>query len=521
MSITTIKLDPPVECRRTPPLVLVVAGSDNSGGAGIEADLKTLTAHSVYGLTCIGAITSQNTQKVEGFDATSDKRVQLIFDLNFDDFGDTIKVVKTGMLTGATVKALHQYLPKMPSTKLLVDPVMIATTGGKLFDDEAMQLAINSVMKQAYLITPNFPEAKALASLTNVTFDEVDSQQTFIDLARKLRQRLGCENLFVKGGHIPWGSTITDVLVTADDGVVVYESEYMDTDDTHGTGCTLASAIAANLAKDIDLDQAIANSIGYVHQAMVSGTKLGKGNGPLYHYIKPPVVKLVAPVKPLALNQPAYDYFKAQAGDLWTQYTHHPFLKKLATNQLPGHQFTYYLTQDYFYLINYAQVHGLAAARAPNEEQVFAQAFIMNNIGEEIRRHKHKMKETYGLDYANNTIPRGKACREYCDYLLHVGENFDFALIKIAVAPCLHGYYEAGEYARLVAVLDLAPVFKDWIGDYTSDWYREAHEQGQQVLDDIAKLVTSEARLAEMVQMFNRVTQLEINFWSECLEIDN
>ena len=520
MSLTTITLDPPIECRRTPPLVLVVAGSDNSGGAGIEADLKTLTAHSVYGLTCIGAITAQNTQKVDGFDATSDALVQKIFDLNFDDFGTSVKVVKTGMLTGATVRALHQFLPKYPDTKLLVDPVMIATTGGKLFDDESMQLAVDSVMKQAYLITPNFPEAEALAKLTGVSYDKVDSQEKFIELAQKLCQRLGCQNLFLKGGHIPWGDRLTDVLVTANNDVVVYESGYIDTKDTHGTGCTLASAIAANLAKDVELKQAIANAIGYVHQAMVSGTKLGKGNGPLYHYIKPPVVKLVAPVKPLPLKQLAYDYFKAQAGDLWIQYTQHPFLKLLATNQLPDHQFVYYLTQDYFYLINYGQVHGLAAARAPNEDQVFAQGTILNNIGEEIKRHKHKMKTTYGIDYANNTIPKGKACREYCDYLLYVGDNFDFALIKIAVAPCLHGYYEGGQYALLLVVPDLKPVYKDWIGDYTSDWYGEAHQQGQQVLQDIAKLIDSEAKLAELVKLFNRVTQLEINFWSECLEVE-
>lgn len=524
MSITTIKLANPAECRRRSPCVMVVAGSDNSGGAGIEADLKTLTVHGVYGLTCIAAITAQNTQGVDTFEATSEGLVRLIFDLNWDDFvrgyplPAPLRVVKTGMLTPATVKLLAEYTARFDEHQiaLVVDPVMIATSGDKLFDEATMDQLLGSVISHAYLMTPNYPEARALAKMVGIDPPDITTVEELGQFAATLRTKFGCANLLLKGGHIPFNGTLCDVLAL-ETGLTVFESQHIDTTDTHGSGCTLALAIAANLAKGVELTLAVANAINYVHETMVSGYKLGHGSGPLYHYVKPPPTVEVGKGD---VPKDLYGYFKQQAGSLWTEYVEHPILEKIATGTLPMHQFLYYLTQDYFYLLRYAQIHGLAAATAPTEKLIFAQAVVVNAIGEEITRHKAKMKTEYGVTVDDPKYERGHACQQYCSYLLQIAATGDFWAIKVAVAPCLHGYCEAGRHAKSQQIEGTPQVFKDWIGDYVSEWYGEAHAEGVALLNEDMGPAISAARLPELVEIWNRVCVLEANFWSEVLEIE-
>ncbi|MDR3437948.1 bifunctional hydroxymethylpyrimidine kinase/phosphomethylpyrimidine kinase [Telmatospirillum sp.] len=254
--------------------VLIIAGSDSGGGAGIQADIKTVTALGGYAATAITALTAQNTRGVFGVhDVPADFIVQQI-DLVLDDIG--ADVVKTGMLSKpeaieAIARALEQRSPRLP---LVVDPVMVAKGGHKLLDDAAHAALLGRLIPMAWLVTPNLPEAEAL---TGLAVNDVDGM---IAAGQVLMAR-GSKAVLVKGGHLV-GPRLVDVLITAD-GVETFEQERIDTTSTHGTGCTLASAIATGLAQDLPVKEAVARARRYVRQAILSAPGFGHGHGPLNH----------------------------------------------------------------------------------------------------------------------------------------------------------------------------------------------------------------------------------------------
>mmetsp|Transcript_6216 Transcript_6216/g.7665 ORF Transcript_6216/g.7665 Transcript_6216/m.7665 type:complete len:584 (+) Transcript_6216:2329-4080(+) len=576
VNYTTVKLkSPTAEKRDNFPAVLTIAGSDSSGGAGIEADLKTFSAHQVYGLTCITALTGQNTQSVKSFEPTQEYLLKDILKLNFDDFLEgyekpedaPLKAIKTGMLTKTTINVLKHHLDYLRerNIKIIVDPVMISTSGSQLFDADGMKDCIHTLIKQAYLVTPNFLEAKSLLEIaTGKKLDiAIQGLEEYIILVKQLQKVLGCENILVKGGHIPWNRIqnrpyegnfnedsdqvcIIDILYESKtDSVKVYESEFLKTKDTHGTGCTLLSSIAANIAKGYSLQQALLLSINYVQKSMVSlKKKLGHGNGPLNHTVIPEK-KISAVYKKDEMDISHYlldsydsflDYLKThpKVNYNWKRYINHPFVSQLAQNKLEFKKFLYYLKQDYYYLINYAQIHGLAASVSNDYNQIHTQSVIMDEIVKEIERHREKLMKNYNIHYdrdfeSDTELSPGKACEAYCSYLLEIGKKEDFLGIRVALAPCLHGYAEAGDFGlkirqdhgKSLGVLeseDHAEVYDSWLADYTSDWYREAYERGKSSLQSLLEhYPLSQGRLDELVDIFNKVTLLEIDFWDEVL----
>lgn len=575
VSQRTVKLlQPSIANKVTIPAVLTIAGSDNSGGAGIEADLKTFTSHDVYGMTCITALTAQNTQLVESFERTPEFHLRKILDRNFDDFvygypdfeKAPLKVIKTGMLTQEAVTVLLDYLPMLEKhrIKLVVDPVMVSTSGSDLFDADAMQVCTDKIIKQAYLVTPNFIEATSLLKIKlgedNYSEPRIESIDDFSKFVINLQQQLGCENILVKGGHIPWDKRtqkpftgnfevdkdhiqLIDVLYQSKtDSVVIYESEFIFTKDTHGTGCTLSSSIAANIAKGLTLEQSLPLSINYIHKAIISlQSPLGHGHGPLNHTVSPEKgqLKVVAPDSNqvgkhiIREHGTSLQYFKQHPiiSSNWKKYTQHQFIYDIAQNKLPFPRFLYFLKQDFYYLVNYAQVHGLAASVAPNYLQIHSESFIIESVIKEISKHKEKLQKKFDIDYDNADLDvelqPGKACLDYCNYLLEIGRREDFLGIKVALAPCLHGYYEAAVLATKVknqedaklGVLESdgeAKVYEEWIKDYDSDWYLAAYNDGIKALDELFEdTEISSERLEELVDIFNKVTILEVNFWSE------
>ncbi|EGW33480.1 uncharacterized protein SPAPADRAFT_60829 [Spathaspora passalidarum NRRL Y-27907] len=375
-----------------------------------------------------------------------------------------------------------------------------------------------------------------------------------------LQKSLQCTNLLVKGGHIPFTADhkratdyshtddlkVLDVLYeSASDSISVFESHYIITKDSHGTGCTLASAIAANIAKDKDLDEAIPISIDYIHKGMVSmGKKLGFGNGPLNHIVVPAnstsAIVHGSHVDAINIINGSGSFLEycethPKVKDNWKKYVEHPFVKVLAENNLPFDKFLYYLKQDYHYLINYAQMHGLAASTAPTYQQTHAQATIIGEIVTEIEKHKEKLCKKYNIDYERDMdldlgLNPGKACVDYCNYLLDVGKKEDFLGIKVALAPCLLGYGEAADYGQRIredttglGVLDdreQSDIYSSWLDDYTSDWYTNAYNEGKQALDQLVQTTQlNPKRIQELVDIFNDVTLLEVNFWDEVLEL--
>ncbi len=254
--------------------VLIVAGSDSGGGAGIQADIKTVTALGGYTATAVTALTAQNTQGVFGIlDVPADFVAQQMA-LVLDDIG--ADAVKTGMLNrGDVISQIANMLDaKAAGVPVVVDPVMVAKGGHKLLDDTALGALRRQLMPRATLLTPNIPEAEMLTGFT------IEDPEAMLQAGRDLLA-LGPRAVLVKGGHLP-GDDLVDVLVTATE-VHSFSGKRIDTPHTHGTGCTLASAIAEGLGRGLALPTAIERARAYVRQAIQTAPGLGHGHGPLNH----------------------------------------------------------------------------------------------------------------------------------------------------------------------------------------------------------------------------------------------
>ena len=254
--------------------VLIVAGSDSSGGAGIQADLKTVTALGGYAATAITALTAQNTQGVFGIVGVEPVFIVRQMERVLEDIG--ADCVKTGMLHNAAVievvvETLDRAAADIP---VVVDPVMYAKGGDCLLDPAARETLIQRLLPQAALITPNLREAEALSGLP------IRDPADLATVARQLLE-LGPAAVLVKGGHLP-GDTVTDWLIWRN-GEECFTAPRVISRNTHGTGCTLASAIAAGLAQGLPLNAAVRRALAYVQEAIRTAPGFGKGCGPLNH----------------------------------------------------------------------------------------------------------------------------------------------------------------------------------------------------------------------------------------------
>ncbi len=255
--------------------VLIVAGSDSGGGAGIQADIKTVTALGGYAMTAITAVTVQNTIGVTNVHAVPPEIVREQIEAVIGDLG--ADVWKLGMLgSAAHVRTvLEAWQAVGADTPVVLDPVMIAKGGAALLEEDAIAIIRDQLMPVAVLVTPNAPEAEAL---TGVDVRGLDGQ---IDAAEILVEQLGAYAALVKGGHIE-GDTIRDVLLTRE-GYRVFESERIDTRATHGTGCTLASAIAAHMGQGAAIEAAVEKARAYLMEAIRQAPGIGQGHQPLGH----------------------------------------------------------------------------------------------------------------------------------------------------------------------------------------------------------------------------------------------
>lgn len=253
--------------------VLILAGSDSGGGAGIQADIKAVTMLGGFAATAITAITIQNTLGVHGVHPLPLDVIEAQAKAVLDDIG--VDALKTGMLGSVevveTVAGLIDYAGNVP---LVVDPVMIAKGGSPLLEDRAIDAVRRLMVPRAALLTPNAPEAEAL---TGLAVANLEGQRR----AGEALLEMGARAVLMKGGHVP-GKTVFDLLLTAD-GETVLESERLDTRHTHGTGCTLASACAAGIARGLPLQLAVAEGWAYVAEAIRRAPGLGQGHGPLDH----------------------------------------------------------------------------------------------------------------------------------------------------------------------------------------------------------------------------------------------
>ena len=253
---------------------LTIAGSDSGGGAGIQADLKTFAAHRIYGTSAVTAVTAQNTLGVRGWQPVSPELVAAQIDAVLSDIGaDAIKV---GMLGNAPiVHAVARALQTTTGIPIVIDPVMIAKGGDTLLQPDAVDALRSVLLPLARVVTPNIPEAEVLAAM------EIDSPEAMVEAGRRIH-RLGPGVVLVKGGHAS-GDESVDIAV-AQAGSFEVRGPRLPGRHTHGTGCTLSSAIAANLALGMDDEQAIRLAREYLEGAIRHAPSIGRGHGPLGHF---------------------------------------------------------------------------------------------------------------------------------------------------------------------------------------------------------------------------------------------
>ena len=261
----------------TIPIALTIAGSDSSAGAGIQADLKTFAALGVYGASAITALTAQNTTGVSGIHAVPAGFVTAQIDAVFSDLD--VKAVKIGMVAQlATIDAIAAGLMRWSPHHVVLDPVLVATSGDRLLADDAVARLRTSLIPRVSLITPNLPEAAALLG------EPVASGEAAIVRQGQRLLQLGCPAVLIKGGHAQ-GSESIDYLVSGH-GALALPAPRIATENTHGTGCSLSSAIAAGLAKGEDLETAIRHAKAWVSAAIAAADRLGvgHGHGPIHHF---------------------------------------------------------------------------------------------------------------------------------------------------------------------------------------------------------------------------------------------
>jgi hydroxymethylpyrimidine/phosphomethylpyrimidine kinase len=255
--------------------VLTIAGSDCSGGAGIQADLKTFSAHGVFGMSVITSVVAENTCRVIAIQDVKTDMVKKQIDAVFEDI--IVDAVKIGMLSSikimrAVASKLKEYKPKY----VVFDPVMYAKNGASLMDEDAKDFLITKMIPLTTLITPNIPEAERIAE---IKIENVYNMKE----AAKIIFKFGCKNVLVKGGHSRGDAT--DVLYDGED-FSEFTAKRINTKNTHGTGCTYSSAIASNLANGFSVKKSVLDAKDYMTKAIENSLSIGKGHGPVNHFYK-------------------------------------------------------------------------------------------------------------------------------------------------------------------------------------------------------------------------------------------
>ena len=251
---------------------LTIAGSDCSGGAGIQADLKTMTMNGVYAMSAITALTAQNTTGVRAIQESTPDFLKQQLDAVFEDiYPDAVKI---GMVaSGQLIRVIADRLRHYGAKNVVVDPVMVSTSGSALMKNDAVETLVEELLPLSTLVTPNIPEAQVLSGLT------IETKADMMTAAKEMGERYHCAVL-LKGGH-----SINDAndLLYANGELVWFEGKRISNPNTHGTGCTLSSAIAANLAKGFPLAEAVQRAKDYISGALAAMLDLGKGSGPMMH----------------------------------------------------------------------------------------------------------------------------------------------------------------------------------------------------------------------------------------------
>ncbi|WP_336249596.1 bifunctional hydroxymethylpyrimidine kinase/phosphomethylpyrimidine kinase [Stomatohabitans albus] len=458
--------------------VLSIAGTDPSGGAGLFADLKSFSALGVYGMGAITALTAQNTQGVAGIHRPSQTFLAQQLNVLADDV--RIDAVKTGMLFDTDIiEVVAAWLDRTNPPIVVLDPVMVATSGDALLQPEAED-ALTNVVSQATVITPNIPELAVLAS----RLGEQVSPATTIDEA--LAQAVTVANstgtlVVAKGGHVP-GGQVVDALVMPDGTITQFHGPRVDTNNTHGTGCSLSSAMAALAAKDVidgrnlDWKAVLARAKHWMTVSLLAADELsvGNGHGPIHHFA---YQWAQAGTEPRLNGDQLLSLWWDRIGQLRKDIDALDFVRALGDGTLAQERFITYQIQDALYLSTYARVLASAAAIAPDRS---AQAFWAKGANEciEVEMTLH---DAWIPEGSENT-PMDAVTTGYTNHLLSRAQLGHYGELIAAILPCYWLYQDIGD--RLTAHNHPDHTFHNWLTMYGDPAFAEATLQAKTLVVD-------------------------------------
>lgn len=494
------------------PNVLSIAGSDPSGGAGIQADLKSIAACGGYGMAALTALTAQNTHGVTGVhlppaDFVTAQLEAIAADVRVD-------AVKIGMLANVeTIEVVGGWLasrrgPGGPA--VVLDPVMVATSGDRLTDDDAVA-ALRYLVSHADLVTPNLPELAVLLDT-----DPATTWAEALEQAQRLAQQADVLVL-AKGGHLAGhddgaaDGRCPDALVGHDGVVLELEDERVATTSTHGTGCSLSSAMATLYARFGDWPAALRAAKGWLTQALRDAEDLdvGTGHGPVNH-----LGQLWAGQ---SVPDPRADVdhwweliaeLRARIDDVW-------FVKALADGSLERADFEHYLAQDSIYLRTYSKVLSRLAQLAPTlDEQQFWANSASECLAVELGLHQARLAEaeTRGETPAADEAPMSAETRSYLNHLLSAAAVGSYPVIAAAVLPCYWLYQDIG--TRLAAANRPDHPYADWLGMYSSPEFDAATRQAIAITQRLARQVSPAEREA-MLDAYLESSRQEMDFFAQ------
>jgi len=553
------------------PVVLTIAGTDPSGGAGIQADLKTFTALGCYGTSAVTAVVAQNTQGVQDIHALPSDFVEQQIRCVSEDM--EIHALKTGMLFDhETVRSVCGSLSKAFGGRdfppLVVDPVCVSTSGHTLLAPEALETLVDSLLPLATLITPNRQEAEEILSIRGTTNEqkvELKSLDDMIKAAKSLAD-LGPENTLVKGGHVLFnkshletlrkerpdilildqdiGLPNTEVLKlhgqgissTSDDLVVdvlylkrlqewtIFARRRIETNNTHGTGCTLSAAITCYLAQGYNIVNAVRSATKYTHLGIETAPQLGHGNGPLNHMhsLLRRATLLATPSNPFPFTRALIE---GSPGD-WRAYVEHRFVHELAQGVLSVDKFKHFIKQDYKYLEFYARAYGVLAGKSTNFDDMSAAASVIQSICGETAMHI-SMAKRWGISSEElRTTVESPATLAYGQYLLNIGIKGDYLSLMVALMACLIGYGEVGLWIKTQASIKGSKFYvegnpyQSWIEDYAGERYQSAVAEGIRRLEAaVANDPLTPMRFEEMRKIWLQCTRAEKGFWDMAYDL--
>ncbi|QTX04291.1 bifunctional hydroxymethylpyrimidine kinase/phosphomethylpyrimidine kinase [Agromyces archimandritae] len=486
------------------PRVLSIAGSDPSGGAGIQADLKSISALGGYGMAAIAALTAQNTRGVRSVHVPPAAFLAEQLDAISDDID--IDAVKIGMLANADViDAVASWLRRVRPPVVVLDPVMVATSGDRLLDLDA-ERALRSLLPLADLVTPNIAELAVLAETEPATaWTGIVAQAEVVSAGYGVR-------VLAKGGHLD-GATVPDALVDAVNATIVeFSGDRIETTATHGTGCSLSSAIATLRISLGGWEPAVDEARRWLRESLRHGEELhvGGGHGPVHHFAGLWSRGGIATAPTASEVEAAW---WGEIAELRARIDSLPFVRGLADGTLPPDVFEEYLAQDAHYLRSYSRVLAEASRLAPEApEQAFWAACAQHCLDGELEHHHDRLGDP-GVD----PVRPNAVNTAYLDHLVASAARGGYAELIAAVLPCFWIYDDLGR--RLIAG-DLGPAarspehpYADWLAMYGDPAFEITTRQAIDTVMAVASRSTPEVR-GRMLRAFRRSAECELAFFA-------